>query len=853
VAIALQGSRVLVAPSQGGLYRGVADPPSVPRLVVALAAGAVLGVVLALRGGAARPLLVLLASALPVVPLVLGGGLLLLAFQGRVMVLLASAALGACLGAVLPGLSGLLRSGVPAARTPALILVSVVFFGALGLRIPGPAGPQGDEPHYLLATESLLHDHTLDLTAAFKRKAYADFYPGTLELHASPASPPGRLYSVHAPGLSVLVLPAYALLGYPGARLLMGLLAGLACGAVHRLVGEATGRWGLATLAWAVMTFLPPLPFYAVAIYPEVFACLATALFLLASRSGRSTRLAVLAVIAAAALPWLHPKFLPLAVLGIALALFPPAPRSLRIGGVGLLVVSVGLLLAFFHAYYGRATLSAAYGPLFRSDVQLAHIPRGLLGLLLDRQFGLVFYAPILFLAAPGVPRLLGERPAEAWRATSLAGVSVLTGASFSMWWGGACPPCRFWIPALPCLVLAACTLLPERTRLGGGLFGYGLFLVALAAEAPRAIHNRGDGESGLLRVLAPALDLSGGFPTFVRDGGPGFLLGIALLLALACLWRWGWKGGLVGALAYTALAGAVHPGPLLDAREATLGVLEAYGTLTPAPDLPRFSVDMDLPGAPWTLGPGESLSSRRLDLPPGVYAVRLQGEPLDAAAGVRTTRLTLVADGLELYRRYLRAGEGPEEGRLLLPAGARRLEAVGRGAEGRGIVRGVALSPRALVPASRRSEFRWPRVPAEDRYRVGAGDALVTALDRSLPGPSGFTLQGPEGDFLAEAPRNEAVTLTVRRPHPEPADRIASGSWVGSLQQGTTSLTLPMDQGVELDGTLVLPLRVLSYGASITWSGSPGGTRATSPTDRSPPFLPTVTTMSPPPESGKE
>jgi hypothetical protein len=396
-----------------------------------------------------------------------------------------------------------------------LFLAALLFYALLGTRIPGPAGPQGDEPHYLSMAQSLLENGDLDLQNQFATRAYRSFFAGRLEPHTSPASPAGKLYPVHAPGFALLILPAFALGGYPGARLFVSALAALTGVLVHRLVRDATKHDTLSLAAWAAVTLTPPLPFYALALYPETPAALATAVFLLASRNDGRPRDIALAALAAAALPWLHPKFLPLAGVGLALTLARRVSWPVRAVAVGVFGASLGSLLAFFHALYGRASFAAAYGPGYGSDVAVAHVPWGAAALLFDRQFGLLATGPLWALAAPGFVALWRWRPGDALRAALLGGASLMVGASFTMWWGGACPPARFVVPALPALALALAPALQARRGVAAALFGTGLAIVALAADAPRALHNRADGDSGLFRFLTPALDLDGSLPSF--------------------------------------------------------------------------------------------------------------------------------------------------------------------------------------------------------------------------------------------------------------------------------------------------------------------------------------------------
>jgi len=77
---------------------------------------------------------------------------------------------------------------------------------------------------------------------------------------------------------------------------------------------------------------------------------------------------------------------------------------------------------------------------------------RALAGLLLDRSFGLLPYAPVFLVALAGLAALVRAR---AW-APLLAGAAVLGPALvWRMWWGGQCPPARFLVPMVPVLALA--------------------------------------------------------------------------------------------------------------------------------------------------------------------------------------------------------------------------------------------------------------------------------------------------------------------------------------------------------------------------------------------------------------
>jgi hypothetical protein len=838
LAVAWFGSGFHVVPSAGGVFRGVSDLPGAGRLAAALGAGVVAVAVLAkLPAQVVRPLQWLALAALPLLPIALGRFEVLLAFQGRVLILVAFAAIGASV--VRSAQRGSLR--LPPARPGPLLAGGFAFYALLGQFLPGPAGPQGDEPHYLLLAESLRTDMDVDVADELSSRAYASFFAGSLDPHTSPASPAGRVLTIHAPGLPALILPAYAAFGYPGARLFMGLLAASTAVLASRLAFEVTRSNALALAAWGVLTFTPPFALYALAIYPEVPGALATAVFLLAARRTPGRALLAAAAACAAALPWLHPRFLPLAALGLLLTLARRVSPRARAVFVLLFLASVAALLLYMRALYGRAALSAAYGPGFASDVTLLNVPWGLAGLFFDRQFGVFSVAPLFLLSLPGAPALLRERMGDALRALLLGGASVLVGAAFSMWWGGACPPGRFAAAALPALIVLALPALRALPAAAGALAGLSAGVLAVAAEAPRALHNRADGESALLRLLAPALDLDPAWPSFVVGGAraPLLLASLAGALALAFLLRR--RGAVAGLVAYAFVSSGLRERPLVDPALAGLELLSRWDggnivSFAHAFDPGALRLRLDLGDRPWRIAPESVHQSRRIDLPPGDYEAVIEARVVEALKTARVARLDFVAGDLLLERRYLREDQPLAPVGLLLPAGARRLAFTASGVQGHGVLDAVTLAPRGIVPRGRRADFAWPRFPAEDRYRVDSGGVRVTALDRAEPEAGAFVLGAGAERFLVEALRGASVEAVIERPVVRDTDAF---TWSGRrLRLGaaqSVALSLPPEDGLKLGDVFVVPARVHAEGARVRFSGKgePAASSVSKPPNR--------------------
>ena len=202
LAIAAGGA----ASSPGGYLLGL--PRLVPGLVL-IVAMALLALIAGRGAGrwwlGAAPfvLLVILGARLPGIAPLAGPPIAVLWIAGAVLALAAAPPRWA-----------------PAAFLPVVALV----YGLAAARVQAQVGPQGDEPHYLMVADSLLHDHDLSLEQDYAEGRYRDFHPEPLAPHYRVRGRDGAIYSLHAVGLSLLVLPAYAAASYAGASFLMALL-----------------------------------------------------------------------------------------------------------------------------------------------------------------------------------------------------------------------------------------------------------------------------------------------------------------------------------------------------------------------------------------------------------------------------------------------------------------------------------------------------------------------------------------------------------------------------------------------------------------------------------------------------
>jgi hypothetical protein len=407
--------------------------------------------------------------------------------------------------------------------------------------------PGGDEPHYLAATQSLLADADLRVANNYAQGDYLAYFPGRLEPHFLKRAASGEIYSIHAPGVSIVVLPAFAIAGYRGAVATMILIAALTAAMTWRLAHRVSGSPAGAWVSVIGIFVTAPYFFHTFTIYPEVIGsfCVVCGLGLLieladqspvASAKGDahevSTRALIAAGVALAMLPWLHSRFAVLAaMLGLLIVVRlagRPAAASKIAAFLSVPVIAGIAWFAFFYLIWGSPSPTAPYGP--DTSTSASYILRGLIGLLFDQQFGLITTAPIYLVAIGGGVLLLRTRPRLTIELLLIVVPYTMTAASFAMWWAGSAAPARFLVAILPLAAIPIAMIWSGNAKDASArlpVMAILLLVVSVALIVPRAfedsgrfIYNSRSGIDATLRWLAPGVDLPAALPSVHRTGG---------------------------------------------------------------------------------------------------------------------------------------------------------------------------------------------------------------------------------------------------------------------------------------------------------------------------------------------
>lgn len=380
----------------------------------------------------------------------------------------------------------------------AMILVGLLAFlsAGLGAGVHSTYGGRVavDEPQYLLSALSLFQDHDLDISDELAERRYLAFHDADLPLQTA-TRPDGSQLSPHDPLLPVLLAVPMGLGGWLAARLTLALLAGILSGL---LLWVAVRRFavppGLAVPGVALATCTAPLTVYGQQIYPELPGALAAFVAVAALTAPRPTpRTLTVFALAVIALPWLSVKYAPVGAVLVLVALARlRKDRGKAAALTGALAAGGVVYLAVHKAVYGGITAYAS-GDAFQGSGEFSVVgfhpdypgrSVRLLGLLIDRDFGLVAWQPAWFLLIPALVALLVRRPPH-WPVLAvplLAGWATATWVALTMqgfWWPG-----RQLVVVLPLAVLVILVWLkngPRKIALGLATLGvvhYGTLLV---------------------------------------------------------------------------------------------------------------------------------------------------------------------------------------------------------------------------------------------------------------------------------------------------------------------------------------------------------------------------------------
>ncbi len=290
-------------------------------------------------------------------------------------------------------------------ENPFLIwLIPLIIFSSLSFWLDHKGVElSGDEPHYLMVTQSLVEDHDLSLKNNVEDRSYLDFIP--VEIPAHMIIHEGKYLSFHMPGLSFLMIPFYIIFNLIGDTVSPHLFFRLSISIVNAFFPLVLfylmrmffpGR--KITGIWLLSIVTVPFLFHSVHIFPELpAATLLAGSFLFLYRANPKPGIAGLLF---SLTIWFHVKYYPPLVLFAGFAVWKLLKGSSKKDLFKFLLypaLSSILLLLFSKEIYGTFNPSGIFPAENYWTTSILLKIKVFFAYFIDQRDGLLLYAPTLF------------------------------------------------------------------------------------------------------------------------------------------------------------------------------------------------------------------------------------------------------------------------------------------------------------------------------------------------------------------------------------------------------------------------------------------------------------------------
>lgn len=383
---------------------------------------------------------------------------------------------------------------VPVARKPGgkahmlllLLLSSLMFFPSAYISDKLDS-PIGDEPHYLVISQTLLRYHSLDVTLDYTHHNYEAFYRGPLGpfQHTSP-NEWGKLLPLHSIGAPILWLIPFAIAGRLGTLFFMSLASLFVIINVYLLLVSLGIQRNYAFLTSLGIALASPICIFSHHNFVEPVAALLCVYIVRVLFQEQLRALDVLgSSVALGVLPWIHIRF---ALFEIVLFCFllSRVYQENRFSKIktylSAFLPMFGLFLIFeAYNFFMWGSLNPMVNQANSGELPFDVAPwRGLLGLFLDQEYGLLTNFPTFLFLLGGIILALKKRFLRFNFLLLLLSVPyIMTIASFHNWDGAISPPARFLTVLVPSLAFyLALALQRAHSWVMNGLF---LLLIGVA------------------------------------------------------------------------------------------------------------------------------------------------------------------------------------------------------------------------------------------------------------------------------------------------------------------------------------------------------------------------------------
>jgi hypothetical protein len=305
-------------------------------------------------------------------------------------------------------------------------------------------------------SESLIEDGDFNLENDYSIKRYNKYLEGTLDAHIPPPLSKEDTqiwYSLHNPGLPILLAPFLKLFGEKGATSLMLFLSTIALYLCYFWTFQITKNKTagiIATIVFFSSGFFIAIKGY---IFPNIISSILFlgAFLIMEQKKQKHASLFLLGVILGLG-PWFHVKlFLSFATIGVIAVIQILVFSKTKTKDLLFLCLPSFFLIGLF-----EIKLFQWYGVLlpnntFSGDIMFkVSILKSLPALFFDSTKGLLINNPAFFIIIFGIPLWIRKNPLQILKLAIIILPSFLLQSTFLSWWGGWAPSGRFFIDIIP-------------------------------------------------------------------------------------------------------------------------------------------------------------------------------------------------------------------------------------------------------------------------------------------------------------------------------------------------------------------------------------------------------------------
>jgi hypothetical protein len=392
-----------------------------------------------------------------------------------------------------------------------------------------PVLPDGDSPHYLIITQSVIEDGDLRIENNHQQGDDLEYSLFAAEPHFQRRGVDGAIYSIHSPGVPVLIAPAFLIGGYWGAVAFLAIVAAIGTALVWYLSWRMTESASAAWFGWSCCALTVPFVFQATQVFPDGIAATLVLLGMLPlirrhCKADEPDALLLMAGTSLAILPWLQTRLALASLMAALCVALHVRTRRKFLFFFTIPVVSAVAWFAYFYVLYGTPNPSAPYGAYGENtQTTLGNLVRGFPGLLFDQQFGLMANAPVFaFVLIGGVSAARRHRLV---REVLVVAIPYLIAVGmFQIWYGGASAPARLVAPLALLFGIVAALVWKSLSNPATKNIGLLTLTASVVIAAAMAVPDRGrllisarDGISLWLEWANDLLDLPRGLPSLFR------------------------------------------------------------------------------------------------------------------------------------------------------------------------------------------------------------------------------------------------------------------------------------------------------------------------------------------------